>query len=838
MSTDNDLDDEPETSNPRRADVRIIRSQPNAQLDAKGPHPTSSEWSPFLDDNLFLPNSVPQYGPPFAPNGDPFPMQGPPQTMFCPPVPASPGPPDLYQHHLSVSMYDDPPDAYTSPSTVPTPATGLLTERNWQPANPYNGEHLPISGLNSVFTQSFSRADVPINLNKRGAHCIDVSSPSLAPENHKRSRLQRESYGASKSQPLRLGDQISGRPGKFGPDESPQNNSTDVGGGLTIPSRISISPIPTSFGDIFQYRPIQATEFRLIRLLPANMSMIRCEIIHASLEAEPNALRYIAVSYTWGDVDPDAKIQVDGCPFYITSNLHSALKRLRKQHESIMVWVDALCINQRNKEEQSEQVALMTAIYGRAESVAAWLGPESDSSALAFELIWKIYHDQLPAPVSNIIADRQWRPHFTAVVNLFERDFWSRLWIVQEIINAQNVFVYCGDSEVPWEVFQNVSALFKRHEADIKRHFPQGTTKGSRLGLSHAHTLCSQGPASLDILKPPADEGPEALLYVLRICRTKLAAEPRDKVFGILGILPQSVQYHIPLNYNASIREVYTNVVDLLLHTTRRVDIICDAIYYPVHTSTVKLPTWVPDWSFIPSTAALGSCHEFSAASDENAIFDFVDLQRTILKVAAIYIDALKIRGIAVGTFCTLDDYLMAFMHWQAKPFASLVADEVDPEVRKQKDEAFCQTLALGKVSGTQGTGTWMETCYYVFTSLISERLPSIILNDHLKAYANQKADILPRDRRNILQDNCASKMQGRCFFTTESGLMGMGSGFMNVGDIICVPLGCKTPIILRPEGNNEYRLVSDAYIDGYMNGESVREYEEGKRILKDYVLH
>ncbi|KAI0818184.1 heterokaryon incompatibility protein-domain-containing protein [Xylaria sp. FL0064] len=568
------------------------------------------------------------------------------------------------------------------------------------------------------------------------------------------------------------------------------------------------------------------------------MSMIKCEILHASLEAEPQTLKYIAVSYTWGDVDPNIKIQVDGCPFYITPNLYGALKRLRKQHESVMVWVDALCINQRSKEAQSQQVALMTQIYGRAKSVAAWLGAELDSSKLAFELIHEIFDQADTNSVSNIIADKQWRPHFTAVVNLFERDFWSRLWIVQEILNAKSVYFYCGDSEVTWTVLQSVSAIFKRHEADIKYHFPRGM-KGSRQGLSYAHTLISQGPASLSILKPQPEEGPKSLLEVLRICRTKLAAEPRDKVFGVLGILPESVQYHSPPDYNASLREVYTNVVDLLLHTTRRIDVICNAIYFPVYTRTVKLPTWVPDWSHIPSTAPLGPSYDFSAASDIDADFDFLDPpQRTKLKISAVYIDTLKTRGNPVGTFCTLDDYLMAFLHWQAGPFASLAANEDDSEILKQKDEAFCRTLVLGKTPDSRGSSSWMKICYHIFASLISERLPSLGLDARLKNYVDQIEGIPPDDRRLILQNNCALKMEGRCFFVTETGLMGMGSGFMKSGDTICVPLGCKTPIILRQDGNNEYRLVDDAYVDGYMSGKAVKEWRDGKRTLENYVLH
>ncbi|KAF2968947.1 hypothetical protein GQX73_g4617 [Xylaria multiplex] len=622
------------------------------------------------------------------------------------------------------------------------------------------------------------------------------------------------------------------------PNETPLTNSTFVRNRprtrLTPYARISMNSIPTFMGeDPFQYRPIEPTEFRLVRLLPENMSIIKCEVLHTSFEAEPE--KYIAVSYTWGDTEPNVKIHLDGCSFYITSNLYGTLKRLRKRRGSVTIWVDALCINQRDEIERSQQVALMTQIYGQAESVVAWLGPELDNSELAFKLI-KELDKGTDLELLGTVADKKWNLHFAAIVKLFERDFWGRLWVVQEILNAKFVLVYCGNSEVTWDVLQNISSAFKHHEAAINHRFPRGIARGSRQGRSYAHILGWEGPASINILKPQVNDGPEMLLDALRICRKKLAAEPRDKVFGILGILPESVRCHFPPDYNMSLRELYTNVVDMLLHTTRRVDVICDAIYFPIYTNTVRLPTWVPDWSHIPSTTALGGLsYNFSAASYVDAEFEFLDPpERTKLQVAAIYIDAIKLRGNPVWTFCTLEDYLMAFLHWHAKLSVSLTTDDV----LTQKDEAFCRTLALGKIPKLQTQATWTHICYHVFTSLIAERLPSLSLDHRLKGYTVQIEGISPEERRSILQDNCASKMEGRCFFTTENGLMGMGSGFMAVGDIICVPLGCRTPIILRPDGNGEYRLVGDAYLDGYMNGRAVEEWKNGTKKLNNYVLH
>ncbi|KAI0549592.1 hypothetical protein F4679DRAFT_584308 [Xylaria curta] len=276
-------------------DIPIISSQPNVQPNAEAPHPTFSEQNLFVGGNPILPNPVPQYGTPCAPNGHPFSMQGPPQAMFFPPVPTSSGPSAFYQSQRSGYMHD-PINTHFSPSTVLTPITSFPSERVRQPSNPYIGQHFPSSGLNPAFSQTHARTNRSRNPNKRVAHYINNSSPSLTPKNPKRSRLQRECYGVSNPQPLQLGSPISNRSGNVGHEELSPNSSIPGGTGLTMSSRISINPIPTSLREIsFQYHPIRAYEFRLVRLLPATMTMIKCEIIHAPLEAAP---RYTAVSYT------------------------------------------------------------------------------------------------------------------------------------------------------------------------------------------------------------------------------------------------------------------------------------------------------------------------------------------------------------------------------------------------------------------------------------------------------------------------------------------------------------------------------------------------------------
>lgn len=79
--------------------------------------------------------------------------------------------------------------------------------------------------------------------------------------------------------------------------------------------------------------------------------------------------------------------------------------------------------------------------------------------------------------------------------------------------------------------------------------------------------------------------------------------------------------------------------------------------------------------------------------------------------------------------------------------------------------------------------------------------------------------------------------MMGRCLCITDGDLVGLGTGFMTVDDIVVVPFECSTPVILRQEGD-VFRLVGDVYVHGYMYGKAVEEYEEGTRQLREYVLH
>jgi hypothetical protein len=96
----------------------------------------------------------------------------------------------------------------------------------------------------------------------------------------------------------------------------------------------------------------------------------------------------------------------------------------------MLVWIDALCIDQQNRDEQAIQVRLMGHIYNPAKSVAIWLGPMSDQSELAVRLLRRVSEDAVSLEWIRSARTYQGSP---ALLTLFKREYWKRLWVVQEV---------------------------------------------------------------------------------------------------------------------------------------------------------------------------------------------------------------------------------------------------------------------------------------------------------------------------------------------------------------------------------------------------------------------
>jgi hypothetical protein len=133
---------------------------------------------------------------------------------------------------------------------------------------------------------------------------------------------------------------------------------------------------------MFTYAPLDRTrsEIRVLRLQPAEDadSPLEGSLEHISLDVDSD---YEAISYTWGDNVKTNRISFGGVDFAITKNLAAALRVLRRKESDRCLWIDAICINQDDIPERSQEVLRMLSIYQHASKVVVWLGEASEDSS-------------------------------------------------------------------------------------------------------------------------------------------------------------------------------------------------------------------------------------------------------------------------------------------------------------------------------------------------------------------------------------------------------------------------------------------------------------------------
>jgi hypothetical protein len=242
----------------------------------------------------------------------------------------------------------------------------------------------------------------------------------------------------------------------------------------------------------YKYTPLPSDKkrIRLLRLYPGVLKspQVMCEMFEAEFVeretlprivvghdsdaclAEPIA--YEALSWRWGDEDNShytIMIRREDGKMYkkrVSETLGLALKYMRLRNDRIL-WIDAISIDQKNKEERSYQVSMMALVYTRAEQVCVWLGDDDENSRKAFKFIRdEISHlkdfDQLCKDPKNA---EKWR----AFLGLMQRDWFSRRWCVQEIALATTARVYCGPDELEWREIAIAVELFVEVETVTHR---------------------------------------------------------------------------------------------------------------------------------------------------------------------------------------------------------------------------------------------------------------------------------------------------------------------------------------------------------------------------------
>jgi hypothetical protein len=630
------------------------------------------------------------------------------------------------------------------------------------------------------------------------------------------------------------------------PSLSPELSPTIVETPTPIEPLVAVKQTPT-----FKYEPLDASkhEIRLLQLSSSNSRWGKALKIVGHLLTVPldQAPPFECLSYTWAGPGIDVKstsaladqtISINSCVAKIKVNLHQALARLMHPDTIRILWADALCIDQNNHVELGDQVAKMGAIYTAASQVIVWLGEPSEPACLAFSLLddlWRNVHDD--EAIRIILRSLDTIPALNSLTELFARDYWSRVWVIQEVHFARKITAQCGEYSMPWNQMIAVqNALIDRFldTLDEARQPIWAPPEFSKHLWHLRHVVEFRGPKSLlfDRSESAAISRQINLFEGLMMHRLKKATDPRDKIYAMVGLTTAARDSQFVIDYKIPAEQVFINTVDYLLRKYESLDIILIHTRSPTHLS---LPTWVPDFGSLGSSSAvpfrhalLNSAYASSATKKAEAV---IECGKGILSARGICMAFIRTLAPSLETdgLQTTDSLMVGtalIRLWQ-----HFVLNFDDQKLDRLAE--FARVLLCDIPESIAAVGSNAAHHSLDILSLFEEDL---WLDDVRTDQLN--SNIVQKRQRDIAEALAIIKnIFMRSLFITDTGALGMAQDSILEGDLICILFGCSIPVILR-RVDGHFIYISDACVVGYMYGKAIEELEVGKLEAELFEIH
>ncbi|CAM1509902.1 Fc.00g002370.m01.CDS01 [Cosmosporella sp. VM-42] len=590
---------------------------------------------------------------------------------------------------------------------------------------------------------------------------------------------------------------------------------------------------------------LQGRQVRLLELNPGfGSEPVQCSLWHDSLDDLPP---FEALSYVWGNPTIKNELNCNGNTFMVTENLHHALRRLRLVSEKRLVWVDAICINQNDIIERAQQVQIMGDVYRIASRVVAYLGIGGDEEVLLALSTANVIFDKCDDYASSqgkdvvemAVESRPFesvKPHelnevvvekhpglepWKALAALFARPWFTRVWCVQEILLAQDSVVLVGQHSVPWKTLGVCAAWLSGQ--DIASDFDMPTY------LRHIpYNNCFSMFDEVD-----RDDDPSVtLISILRRFYDFKATDPRDKVYGFLGVAapPGATQPLIEVDYRKSFANVHIDVVDACLRGGIGLSILSYVKNEHKLEENADLPTWVPVWEGTSEAMTLGSLPSFwEACGTDYGVPDVKLPLSHIMTARGIIFDEVQSLRPAMDVTIFQDEGEKANGH----PFIDLWHEVSAGDESAIRVIKMALTLAAGLTSDFDYVDFLenheREQFYTNYLAYIS----------HLLHSAGQKSETFDPEDLALSEEHDWSSFRiaasracdERRVFQVSGGQFGLGPACMAESDIVIVLYGGIVPFVLRPCQDGEFLFVGECYMCEIMQGEAFDEVYLGKPV-------
>jgi Heterokaryon incompatibility protein (HET) len=613
----------------------------------------------------------------------------------------------------------------------------------------------------------------------------------------------------------------------------------------------------------FEYStlPTFGRKIRLLRIHPkvgqaSSEYDINCELSDVSLDSE---IDYTALSYCWGDPTAKKSILLNGNKFAISKNLSIAMEHIQDVDGAVVMWVDAICINQDNNEEKTEQVQLMHSIYSKARRVIFWLGEAAPNTDVAFDCIdqigpfllqtgiWELSHEDLNT-WDNIPRDGSRRSQIrsdllvfmhqllTAVQkgvdhfiyfrnsNLLTRKWFWRVWCLQECANAQQAIFMCGHKQVEYDCFWATIFCFEIFRFWALSRYQTNDPSVDMRSSSILAWQFSSPSKSLGIrrrlLTDPKSVALslKSLLYRTSVFDSRTfrieATDPRDRVYGLLGIGNDEVSREIIPDYEISCAQAYILTAKALLRRGHLDTLsLCRK-----RSLNENLPSWVPDWSASNREPWFENHEARHFQASGSTTTDFVEHEPDSIAACG----TITLRGALIDTIHRAGSV------WSLGPdedfnydLAYRVLEDVSTYVSQsplyeEEQRMDCEwRVPIGDLAGR---GMARATIKARDGWFIMRKMTSID-DDAREEYIRQLKGSTALDHYGRYQGRMERMHDSRAF-TSHDGYVGMCPMEAEPGDVICTLLGAQVPFVLRKRDDTDWQLVGEAHVYGIMDGE------------------
>lgn len=562
---------------------------------------------------------------------------------------------------------------------------------------------------------------------------------------------------------------------------------------------------------LYTYSPLDvgAGQIRLLALLPGEFHapvLVAIETTYLTSQIIPP---YNALSYSWGAVDDTVSIQVGEFgddTLAIPRNLGIALPYLRHIERPRVLWIDAICIDQRNPEERGHQVERMADIFRMATQVIAWLGTGSDSSASAMrnlrmmgshvEVDWKTLQmtparklecNVLFADLTVVLPYDE--TQLRAIWQLLNRSWFERLWVQQEIRLANGrAILKCGNKTIFWTHFRHaIFCLRTKMKAWEQPDFIKR--------LQSVYRMC-------ELLHD------QSIGELLRSTCHYKCSDPRDRIYGLLSLMASNgTKLEIQPDYRKTTRQVYSDLVLRVAQQLKHLEILR---YCEMHdkVGTISMPSWVPDWTVEGQSDTIDWGNASGGVSCEVKRVD-----ESILRVTGVYSAVIRyVQGMSEDIFS--DEGL----RWQILRWIDFIIKGGYNDTRGGRlSNSFSSTFCRSEFREIRSIKDYpsVQEAKSTFQSLFKHYLSNSWKEDFW-------LEPLPKHEHDKYLQRVRAAFKGRSCFRTGAGRIGLGPKAAKEGDLICIVLGCSVPLVLRPTSSGHLQIVGSAYVDYLMDGSAV----------------